>query len=232
MKINRLFLLCLTSSVAMLGKFHTIVKDEAFDDLVNKYEYAVVCLAPSRAKSKNFDKDEKKEIAISFKDLKKRLKEASESEKFKQYLQQEVGFLLIDTASSLIKEVDEEFAVETTPTCLLFKHGKVVLTARRYAQIYEPFSKFSILSFLSKYFKHEFNDIVAEKKDEEEENRKERIARYQSSALVAYPYGAYGYYSGYPYDSGFYGRGYFGNRYYGGYGVGFGVGQGYSYGYW
>lgn len=216
----------------MLAKFHTIVKDQSFDDLLNKYEYAVVCLAPSRVKDKEVDKNEKKEVQLSFKELKKRLKEASESDTFKKYLQHEVGFLLVDTASGHVKEVDEEFSIETTPTCLLFKHGKVVLSAQHYAQIFDPISKHSILLFLKKYFKDEFEEIVTDKKEEKEEARKERIARYQSSTLVAYPYGAYGYYVGYPYDSGFYGRGYFGNRYYGGYGVGPGVGAGYSYGYW
>lgn len=232
MKINKIWLLFFMSPISMLAKFHTIVKDQAFDDLVNKYEYAVVCLAPSRATDKDLDKDEKKEVALNFKDLKKRLREASQSDTFRRYLQEEVGFLLIDTASGHVKEIDEEFAIEATPTCLLFKHGKVVLTAQHYAQIFEPISKYSILSFLGKYFRREFDDIVSDKKNEEKEERKERIARYQSSAIVAYPYGGYGYYVGYPYDSGFYGRGYFGNRYYGGYGVGFGIGSGYSYGYW
>ena len=221
------------SSMPLVARYHTIVQDKSFDDMINRYEYAVVCFAPSRTKDKELNKEEKKEVATQFKDLKKRLKDVSDSDSFKRYLQEEVGFLLIDTASGSIKEVDEEYSLEIMPTCLLFKQGRVVFAAQHhYAQIFEPFSKYSILSFLDRYFKDELSDIITDKKNEEKEDRKERMARYQSSALIAYPYGSYGYTCGYPYDSGFYGRGYFGNRYYGGYGVGIGVGSGYSYGYW
>ena len=150
--ISVLFLL---SATVMHAKYHMIVKDQAFDDLVNKYEYAVVCFAPSHAKDKGLDRTEKKEVVADFQDLKKRLKAASDSESFKKYLKREVGFLLIDTASGHVKEVDEEFALESMPTCLLFKQGKVIFAAQQYAQIFEPISKYSILSFLGKYFKHE-----------------------------------------------------------------------------
>lgn len=232
MNFNKLIILVLLSPISLMAKFHTVARDQAFDDLMNKYEYAIVCFAPSHLSDKGSDKEQKKEVVVSFQDLKKRLKEASESDSFKRYLQQEVGFLLLDTASGHMKEIDEEFSLDVMPTCLLFKQGKVVFVAQHYAQIFEPISKYSILALLSKYFKNDFNALISDKQKEEKEDRQERMARYQASALVAYPYGSYGYYTGYPYDSGFFGRGYFGNRYYGNYGVGIGVGAGYSYGYW
>ena len=237
--LGSVFFVLLLSSIPMVARYHVVSRDKVFDDLINKYEYAVVCFAPSRVDSKEVDRDEKKEIVSEFRDLKKKLRSASDAESYKKYLQQEVGFLLVDTASGKVKELDEEFALDNMPSCLLFEQGQVIFAGKYdYAQIFEPVSKYSIISFLEKYFKYDFDAIVKDKKEEENQARQERIASYSSYVYSGYPYSCFscGYgYGGYPYYGRF-GGGYasgFGN--YGGYGNrgGFYGGGfiGYSYGY-
>lgn len=203
----KLFFIVMSIALSTDARYHTINKDRMFDTLINQYEYAVVCFAPSRAEDKQADRDEKKEIVQEFNSLKHRLKSASDSDSFKKYLQKEVGFLLIDTASGSVQELDDQFDLEKIPACLLFKQGKAILTGKNhYAQLFEPKSKYSIVSFLKRYFGDDFDDIVDDKKEEEKLDRQERIASYQ---MYPYSYG-YPYAYGYPY----YGYGAWGYPYY------------------
>ena len=176
-------------AVQLDARYHMITSQKSFEDLVNRYPYAVVCFSPSKSDDKSLDRDAKREVRDDFRALGGRLRSASKSDKFERYLRGKVGFLLIDTAANRAKEIDDELDLDAFPTCLLFKQGKAMLG---YTQIFNPISKYSILSLLEKHFEEDFETLIAEKKKEEQLDREERIARYDAYARYGYPYGYYG----------------------------------------
>lgn len=208
--MKRSLLLLILSFVSLDARYHTITSENSFENLVNKYPYSVVCFIPSKPESKEVSKEEKRETRDDFRDLKTRLRSASESGKFKRYLQREFGFLLVDVASRRAQELDDELNLNKLPTCLLFKHGKPMMS---YGQIFEPISKYSILKFVKKNFEDDLDSLIKDKKEEEQLKREERIASYQAYGRFGYPAGWGGYWGYSPgYHWGYGGFGYRGYR--------------------
>lgn len=197
-------------AVGLDARYHTVTSQKSFEDLINKYPYSVVCFVPSKSDDKSLDREAKREIRDDFRGFKSRLRSAAESGKFKEYLNREVGFLLIDIAANRAEEIDDELGLDSFPTCLLFKHGKAMLG---YAQIFNPISKHSILKLLEKHFEEDLQEIIKEKKEEEMLEREERIARYQAYGRFGYPYGHYAWgYGPYWHNPGFGWYGHYGYR--------------------
>lgn len=215
MKHVKFIILLLTTTYVVPG-YHMVTSERSFDDAILKYPYALVCFVPSRPDDKTASRDEKKELKEDFRDVKKRMKSAATSGKYKRYLKSKVGFVLVDVATKRAQEVDDQYELDKLPTCLLFKQGKPVFHGVHYAQIFEPISKYSMLSLLEQYFDDDFQDLIKEKKEDEKQERQERLARYQAYARYGYPYGYGGWGYGYPYW---------------GYGYGYG-GFGYGHRYW
>ncbi len=199
---KKLLLLIALSPIFVVARFHEIKSEKRFDRFVNDYTHAVVCFAPSGPEGGvEADRDEKKEIRADFRDVRRGVKAASDHKEYKKYLKKDVGFLLVDSASGRAQEVDEEYALTKFPTCILFKNGQPISAMPRYAQIFDPISKSSILDLLEKHFEEDFQALIKEKKEEQRLEREERLARYEATARYGGPYGywGWGYGYGYPY---------------------------------
>lgn len=181
----------LVTSSLVVADYHTASSEDSFEKLINKYPYTLVCFVPSRSEDKESSRDEKREVRDDYKDFKKRMRAASKSGKYDEYLEDDVGFLLVDIASRRAQEVDDQYKLDQIPVCLLFKHGQPVMDGGRYAQINSTFSKYSMLSILDQYFKNEFEEIIDNKKEEEKLKRQENIARYHAYANSPHWYGGY-----------------------------------------
>lgn len=218
MKNIKLFLFMMASTVSLTARYHQVSSDKSFEDLINKYPYAVVCFAHSGPEEgEKMDQEEKRELRKNFRDLRRRVKDAADSGDYKKYLRKDVGFLVIDSSSGRAQEIDDAFELNQFPTCMVFKNGKAHSYMSKHAQIFNPISKSSIINLLEKNFEDELYDLVGERKEEEKQEREERLARYAASARYGWgPYGYWGY--SYPY----YGWGFAGPRY----------GWGHGYGYW
>lgn len=202
MKNIKLFGLLLLSAMPVFGKFHQVSSLKSFQRLIERYPYTVVCFDQSRPeKGQTVDKDSKQEMKSSYKKVRRGVKAASQKSDYKNYLNKDVGFLMIDTTSGRAEEIDDIYAIEQLPICLLFKNGKAISHRAAYAQIFDPITKASVLGLIDQYWENELDDLIDNKKEEEEERRKERLL-YDRFAYGPYGYWGWGYpsyYWGYPY---------------------------------
>ena len=210
MKKLLLFVFVLFGVSMQFARYHMVTSHKSFEKLINKYPYAVVCFAESRGDKDELSKEELRDMRSEYRSLKRRVQGASNARRYKEYLRNDVGFVLVDVASGKAEEITDDFSFTKYPTCILFKRGKAYAIAKQYAQIFDPISKSSILTLLEKHFNDELEELVEDKKEEEQLRREERIARYNAHARYGYPYYGYGWGWGYPYHS--YGWGWGGYR--------------------
>ena len=197
MNVKKLLIVLSFSVAPLFGDFHRVTSENRFESLIDKYPYAVVCFSPSGAEpGQRLERDVKRQLRSEFKDLRRSLKAASDSSDYKKHLKKDVGFLVVDTASGRAQEVDDRYAIENFPTCLLFRNGRPISHRSAMAMIVAPISKASLLSFIDRHFEDELEELLEERKEEERQRRLERLA------YARYGYGPYSYWGwGYPYRS-------------------------------
>lgn len=186
-------------------RYQMISSQRDFDEQINAYDFALACFVQSKYE----DKQLRKEQLQRNKELYSRMKAASVTGKYKKWLKREVGFLMIDISKKSLHDLVHDYQLQHLPQCLLFRQGEVVDSNGSVAHLTDISSKRDILDFVDDYFGKALDDLVDQKKKEEQEERAERIARYNAYSRQYYwnPYGGWGpyyygpgayYYYGYP----------------------------------
>lgn len=177
-------------SQGLHARYSMVKNDNQFIDEINKHEFVVACFLHSAESSKDVDKQIKKDI----KTLQDTIKSTSETEPYKKLLKQEVGFLVIDTNKDALEGLMEKYDIssEQAPQFLLFKNGKVITSiSGRVAKLVGFITKSDLLEFVNDYFGKDLDDILAQKADDEAQDREMQLARYQAYSASRYPYGGY-----------------------------------------
>ncbi|MBV8660599.1 MAG: thioredoxin family protein [Candidatus Dependentiae bacterium] len=190
MKIKILFLMLLLSH-GLQARYYAIKNEDQFLDEINRYEFVIACFLHNPSSSKDFDKQFKKDVQA----LQDTVKSTSQTDPYKKLLKDEVGFLVIDMNKDATQPLIKKYEIESDgemPQFLLFKNGKVITNmSGELAKLDGFISKADLMEFISDYFGNDFDDILAKKSDEQEQERQMQLARYQSYDVARYPYGGY-----------------------------------------
>jgi len=199
------------------ARYQSIRNESQFVDEINKFEFVLACFVDTPGKGDDYDKKFKKDIQM----LQDTVKATSETAPYKKILKHDVGFLVVDLNKDSLDELVEKYNIvqEELPQFLLFKDGKVVSTASgEFAKILGFVSKSDLLEFIDDYFGQGIDEILAQKSDQEDQDREMQLARYDAFAANRYrprlPYNAWsrnpdsGYNHFYPYGYGYYGFNY------------------------
>ena len=160
-------------SLGMQAKYHTVKSDKDLETLTQKYQYCVVCFAPSGS--------------ADFKNVQNRLQAAAKRDSYQRLLSKDVGFLLVDTDAKKADGLAYDYKLSNLPSCLIFDSQ---LGLQNTVQA-SPKSATEIIKMLEKQFGKE---IVTLKKDREEDlraRRDEQIASYYNYSGMSnwwYPY--------------------------------------------
>ena len=192
-QISKTILVLAMLPTVTLAKYHLVKNDNDFDRLINQYNYSVVCFAPAQGS---------KQVKEDFKDLQNRVKAAAGRDDFKNLLRNDVGFLVVDSASKKAQDLPGDFAISKFPTCLVFNDG-----AAAGSKLVAPKSASELIKLLEQKFGKQLETLTKERREDERLDRQERIASYyaySSSPYAWYPYAYYPYsrWGVYPYGIG------------------------------
>jgi hypothetical protein len=186
-------MLCLATRMhAEMGEIRSQSK---LDYLLRKRELVVALFYKS-------DRDTRKnsELSSNIAELERIFKRVSEDDRYKDA---KIMFVRINVAGSQAQELAATYDVQTLPTIILFKNGRVVHTAGPNSPIAQEkgFVRSQVLQlFIDEYLGETINTYV--QINAERKRRKEKTHRTYTS--VGFGYGAYPYYGyyGYPYVGG------------------------------
>lgn len=165
----------------MLARYHTVKNEHHFKELLNKYEYCVVCFAPSQAdQALKLSFDAKQDIEQNFKNLQNRMQAAAKRDDFKDFLAKDVGFLLVDMASKQADNLADAYGISKFPTCLVFDSDFAV----KKSTIKAPESALALIKMLQTQFGKEITELIIKRKKERNLRTQKQIANY-------YQYGSY-----------------------------------------
>lgn len=195
-------MILLVLSVPLVARYHSVTSVLEFERLVDSYPYSVACFAPtSEQEGEDLTKEDLKDTRRSFKELKDILQASASKHQFKKFLPKDIGFILVDATAKRAQALVDKYNITDMPVCYVFNYGEKneehVLT--------NPDSTKDILDLLSDAGGDDLKELIADRKEEENQERQETIARY-------YAYGGY-----YPYSwgYGFGGSSYWAQPYYG-----------------
>lgn len=187
------------ASTHLMARYHSVRSEDELTSLLNKYQYTVVCFAPSGALAdQELHRDEKQEIRQTFKDLQNIVKTSAARDQYHRFLNKDIGFLVVDTASKRAHEVSGDYALRTFPSCLVFDSGSLPFKQ----PLIHPKTSASIIKFLEQAYGDKIKEMLKERKEEDRLRRQERIASYYAYGAYGYPY--YGWGWSYPYWGGYY----------------------------
>lgn len=177
----------------VFAKYHRVGGQKDFEKLINKYQYSVVCFAPSDVvlDGDRSNHEKRRELRSEFKSLEEKVRAAADRGNMKRYLTKDVGFMVVDVASKRAREVDVEYALDKFPTCLVFKQGELAKSTSLFA----PTSSRQIVALLEKNFGPELEKMTKDRREDERLAREERIASVYSYPM--YGWGGPYYYGGY-----------------------------------
>ena len=192
MKIKLWIVALLTFSCGLQARYYVAKNDNQFVDELNKHEFAVVCFTGyiDDAMNKGDQKKMKKDIHL----LHDTIKATAETDPYKKLLKQEVAFIMIDVTKDSMEPFMKKYNIKLaqTPQILLFKNGKAITDmSEKFAKLSGFISKSDLLDFMNNYWGKDFYEILAQKADEEQQDRDMEMARYQAFAASRYPYGGY-----------------------------------------
>jgi len=181
-------LVTLLIAVPLGAKYHRATSAQEFEKLVDNYQYSVACFAQgSKQKGEDISSDELKGRQKSFKELQEMLQAAASKHEFKRFLSKDVGFIAVDVGAKRTQNLVEEYNVQQEPVCYAFQAGAQDKTSKKI----DPTSTKDILNVLEESAGDDLENILRDRKEEQSEERQERMARY-------YAYGGY-----YPYGWGY-----------------------------
>lgn len=194
-------MLCVANALyADMGEIHSPSK---LDHLLRKRELVVALFYKT-------DRDTRKnsELSSNISRLEHIFKLASEESRYKDA---KVMFVKINVANPQAEDLAAEYDIQTLPTIILFRQGRVVHTAGTNSPIAQKrgFVRAQALQlFIDEYLGETINTYV--QINAERKRRKERSSNFSTYVGFGYGYGPYPYYGyyGYPYVGGSVGFGY------------------------
>ncbi len=176
----------------MHAKFHTVNRSEKLQNLIDEYAYSIVCMAPSKmSKDEQPSSQDRKRTTRTFSSIKSLVRSASQLRDFKNYLDKDIGFIVVDTASKDAQDLVQEYKVGTVPICIPFDQG-----AQSGAMVYNPQSSKQLVDSLENMGGKDLQKILNQRREDVRLEKQERIAAYYAYANT-YPYWGWGGYYGY-----------------------------------
>lgn len=224
MKMKISFLAIALFAQGLDARYHVIKNDTQFFNEINAYRFSIVCFLTGFDEA--IDKDEQKQMKKENHQLQDMIKSISETDPYKKDLRSDVGFLIVDASKDSMQSIVDKYIVKNNamPQFLLFKDGKAVMTmSDKLAQLSGFIEKADLMQYMNDYFGKDFDEVLAQKSDDQNKEREMQLARYQAYAASRYPYGGYapyniwgspsfamytGYASFYPYGYGYNGYAY------------------------
>jgi hypothetical protein len=197
MKITKLIVLMLCVANVAHAEMGEIRSQSKLDHLLRRRELVVALFYKS-------DRDTRKhtELSSNIAQLEHIFKLVSQDDRYKDA---KVMFVRINVADAQAEQLAAEYDVQTLPTVILFKQGRVVHTAGRNSPIAQKrgFVRGQALQlFIDEYLGDIINTYV--QINAERKRRKESSSNFSSYVGFGYGYGPYPYYGyyGYPYAGG------------------------------
>lgn len=186
--MKKLMLMLLVIATPLAARYHKVFRLPDFQKIVDGYEYSVACFAPgSKQHGEDLDPRDLKDRQASFKDLQGMLQAAASKHEFKRFLSKDVGFIAVDVSSKYGQDFINDFYIHNTPVCYVFEQGE----QDQKAQLVHPDSTKDIVDLLEDTVGKDLEHLLADRKEEQSQDRQERIAQF-------YAYGGY-----YPYGWGY-----------------------------
>lgn len=192
MKIKIWFLMVGLLSAGLQARYYVVKNESQFTEELNKHEFAVVSFLGFI--DDDISKDDLKKARKDMHVLQDTIKATSDTDPYKKLLRQEVAFIVVDSNKASMEPLMSRYKIkpEHTPQFLLFKNGKAVTDmSGKVAKLSGFVAKSDLLDFTNDYFGKDFDDILAQKADDEAKDREMELARYQAFAASRYPYGGY-----------------------------------------
>lgn len=186
--VMKRLVMVLLLTVPLGAQFHRVASAQEFERLINKYAYSVACFAPaSKQEGEDLTSDELKERKKSFKELVDIQQSAASKPEFKRFLSKDLGFIAVDVAAKRAQDLVKNYHISKTPVCHVFQEGALV----KGSQLVNPTSTKDVVDLLEDNAGSDLQGLLADRKEQQSQDRQERIARY-------YAYGGY-----YPYAWGY-----------------------------
>jgi hypothetical protein len=195
-------MILLVLAAPLSARYHKVTRLQDFEKLVDGYEYSVACFASSsKQKDENISPDLLKNRHKGFRNLQEMLQAAASKPDFKKFLPKDIGFIAVDVTAKHGQDFIKDFSVGQAPVCYVFEEG----AQDKGSRLVRPESTKDLIDLLEETAGSDLDAILAERKEEKNQDRQERIAQYYAYGGF-YPYG-WGYGWG---GSSYWGRPYWG----------------------
>jgi hypothetical protein len=183
--MKRLMIILMITAVPLTARYHKVTRLQEFEKLVDGYEYSVACFASSsKQKGEDISSDDLKNRQKKFRNLQEMLQSAASKPDFKKFLSKDIGFIAVDVTSKYGQDFIKDFYIGTMPICYAFQEG----AQDKEAKLVHPKSTKDLVDLLEDTAGNELNNLLAERKEEKNQDRQERIAQYYAYGGF-YPYG-------------------------------------------
>ena len=181
-------IMVLMFTASLSARYHRVTSAQEFEKLVDNYGYCVACFAQgSKQKGEDIAADDLKDRKRSFKEVQQLLQAAASKPDFKRFLSKDVGFIAVDVTAKRAQDLVGNYHISQEPVCYVFQEGAQDTASK----VVHPTSTKDVINVLEKSAGDNLEKLLTERKEEKNEERQERIARY-------YAYGGY-----YPYGWGY-----------------------------
>lgn len=178
-------LIALMVAVPLAAKYHKVTSSQEFKRLVDNYRYSVACFIPDvKNDATVLDSEDLKERKKDIKSMQDSIQAAASKSDFRRFLSKDVGFIAVDVGSKRTQGLVDEFHVGQDVICYAFEEGAVNPNFK----VTNPSSAKELIDLLEESGGKDLQELLLERKEEQTEDRQERIARYYAYGGY-YPYG-------------------------------------------
>ena len=184
-EVMKRLLIVLMVTAPLAAKYHKVTSSQEFKRLVDNYRYSVACFIPDAKQDDSLlDSEDIKERKKEFKSMQDSMQAAASKWDFKRFLSKDVGFIAVDVGSKRTQNLVDEFHIGQDAICHTFEEGAI----QPKFKVVNPTSAKELIDLLQEAGGKELEQLLLERKEEQSEDRQERIARYYAYGGY-YPYG-------------------------------------------
>lgn len=171
------------------ARYHEIKRSGELERLADRYAFSVVCCAPSKLDTAAH-RDQNREARQEFRFLRRYVRDASRKDPYKRYAPLDIGFFVVDGAVNKADDVVSAYDLVDFPACFVLSDRD----DQSDLSIITPESSKDVIALLETQGGQDLQDLLEERKQEEDLRRQERIAAwyaYNASSPTTYWVGPY-----------------------------------------
>ncbi|MBI2345096.1 hypothetical protein HYV10_03425 [Candidatus Dependentiae bacterium] len=178
-------IMVLLLTVPLAARYHRVTSSQEFARLVDNYKYSVACFIPdARQGGQDLSFQDLKDHKKYLRSISSMLQAAASKPEFKRFLPKDIGFIAVNVAAKRAQNLVKDYQVGHDPVCYAFNEG----ARDRNSRVTDPSSTKDLTQLLEDSAGDDLEKLLIERKDEQNQERQERIARYYAYGGF-YPYG-------------------------------------------